>query len=639
MKSASDLVGDLLDDLPIDGRGAARLKLGLKRAQQRLDRTEINRRRDCIQSRAELVEDRLQPARADLSVSEAVELVADLDEYRLEGLHIRVAAAGRAELGVEIAQKPFDRTGVDRCGRARLEGFADAVNAARQFVKRSRIDRRGSVRASDFLIEPRRDLLQALLDRDERRRGRGAFDLPTGFGKKLGHLGGFEVRSGTRAEPLDAIGQFADLPLQPFERRRAQRGRGEEIAHFLRLPPDGFKRLRVLIAVAARLSILPPIARISRSSPGGRRLRIMRLQRRAEFGGHRLERSEHRFAVTALTQHLHPLHEVADGALERDHRVARRKIGEAPAHGVDLGAHGAEVDGGGALIGSLAAHVIKLERQGSNVVEQQLRERRRSAGARRRRASHPSRLRRLSTGVQLAGIALGRGRRGRAGVSGDRSGIRRRRAGPAATAAGLELVAAHGDLRHRGLEIEWRLRVQRGRGREAVAMRLAGLSDVGQVCPDRFEPPHRVDQRAAVAVPRRVVPLQNLGDSFKGASGLRFGAREPHFKALDQGIERVRNSRRARRLRWRRFVARSAPGAPRPHQADRRPLRCAPAARADPVQRSRRSLRQANRQGACRRGGRPRRRRRGSAGPTPAIFHAMALFMSSTIARGPRIAG
>ena len=31
--------------------------------------------------------------------------------------------------------------------------------------------------------------------------------------------------------------------------------------------------------------------------------------------------------MTALTQHLHPLHEIADGALEGDNRIARRKVG------------------------------------------------------------------------------------------------------------------------------------------------------------------------------------------------------------------------------------------------------------------------------------------------------------------------
>ncbi len=158
--------------------------------------------------------------------------------------------------------------------------------------------------------------------------------------------------------------------------------------------------------------------------------------------------------MTALTQRLYPLHEIADGALERDHRVAWRKIGEAPAHGFDFGAHGAEVDDRGARIGSLAAHIVELERQGSNVVEQQLRERRRVAGvggaARRIRAVFGS----FQIDVQLAGIALSQRRRRRVSVEAGRSGVWRRRPGLAAAGVGLELVTAHGDLRHRGLEIE-----------------------------------------------------------------------------------------------------------------------------------------------------------------------------------------
>ena len=161
--------------------------------------------------------------------------------------------------------------------------------------------------------------------------GRGAFDLSAGFRKKRGHLGQLEVRSGARAEPLDPVSQFADLPLQPFQRRRAQRRGSKEIAHFFRLLADALKcfgidrRRREAVDLAADRADLAFERR-------GRRLRIMRFQRRAEFGGHRLERSEHRFAVTALAQHLDALREIADGALERDNCVARRKIGEALAH-------------------------------------------------------------------------------------------------------------------------------------------------------------------------------------------------------------------------------------------------------------------------------------------------------------------
>ena len=48
VKSANDFVGDLLNDLTIDGRSRACLQLGLKRAQQGLDRIEINRRGDRV---------------------------------------------------------------------------------------------------------------------------------------------------------------------------------------------------------------------------------------------------------------------------------------------------------------------------------------------------------------------------------------------------------------------------------------------------------------------------------------------------------------------------------------------------------------------------------------------------------------
>ena len=107
--------------------------------------------------------------RPDLRASEAVELAGDFGEDRLEGLGVGVGAAGDGELGVEIAQEPFDGAGVDRCERKRLKRLADAINTARQVVERAGIDRRGSVRSSDLLIEPRRDLFQTSLDRDKRR--------------------------------------------------------------------------------------------------------------------------------------------------------------------------------------------------------------------------------------------------------------------------------------------------------------------------------------------------------------------------------------------------------------------------------------------------------------------------------------
>src|ERR1700684_2271406 len=81
VKSANNLVGDLFNDFTVDGRSRACLKLGLKRAQQGLDRIEINRRPDRVEPRAKLAEHRVQLPRANLRVSEAVELIADFGEY------------------------------------------------------------------------------------------------------------------------------------------------------------------------------------------------------------------------------------------------------------------------------------------------------------------------------------------------------------------------------------------------------------------------------------------------------------------------------------------------------------------------------------------------------------------------------
>ena len=309
-------------------------------------------------------------------------------------------------------------------GGTRLQRLPDAVDAARQVVERGGIDRAGSARAGYLLIEPRRDLLQPQLDRGERRRGGGAFDLSAGFRKPRGHLGRFEMRSGARAKPLDAVGQLPDLPLQPFERRRAQRGGSQEIAHLLGLLADALESFR--IDRRRREAVDPAADRADLAfEPDRRRLRVMRFQRRAEFRGHRLERSEHRFAVTALTQHLDALHEIADGALERDDGVARRKIGEAPVHRRDLGAHRAEVDRRGARLGALAAHVVELAAESPNVIEQQLRERRRGVGfdgARRRiRGGF-----RFWTGAQVAWIAPAPGRRGRAPAKSARPRFRSR---------------------------------------------------------------------------------------------------------------------------------------------------------------------------------------------------------------------
>ena len=179
--------------------------------------------------------------------------------------------------------------------------------------------------------------------------------------------------------------------------------------------------------------------------------------------------------------------------------------------------------------------------------------------------------------------------------------------GAGAADANAELLAAHGDLRHRGLEIARRLRRRP----------LAGLSWAAPAGVDRFQPPHRIDQRLPVAVPRRIRALKDLGDRFERARRPRFGAREPRLEALDRRIERVRNPRRAAVRARPVFAARCVRGVPRPRRAARLRLHCLAAARVARGRPGRRSLRRANRQDACRRDGRLPRRRPEFAAPPP----------------------
>ena len=126
-KTTGDLVGDALHDLAIRERRTARLEPGLERMQHGLDRSEIDRGGHRIEPGAEVTENRLEPARADLGVGDAIELAAEFAENRLEpahagvgvgepieldadfgrhrseGAHVRVRPAGSLVSGVEIA--------------------------------------------------------------------------------------------------------------------------------------------------------------------------------------------------------------------------------------------------------------------------------------------------------------------------------------------------------------------------------------------------------------------------------------------------------------------------------------------------------------------------------------------------------
>ena len=114
VKPASNPIGDLINDLRVEGRSRGCLELGVQRAQHGLDWIEINRRHDRVPSRAKFMENWVQLPRAGWGVREAIQLIADVYKDRSEGLRIGVATAGGCELGVEIAQEPFDGAGVER---------------------------------------------------------------------------------------------------------------------------------------------------------------------------------------------------------------------------------------------------------------------------------------------------------------------------------------------------------------------------------------------------------------------------------------------------------------------------------------------------------------------------------------------
>ena len=96
--------------------------------QQGLDRSEIDRGGDRIEPGAEVAENRLEPARADLGVGEAIELAAEFAENRLEPAHAGVGVGEPIELDADF-------------GRHRLEGATSASvrPAASSLASRSRM--------------------------------------------------------------------------------------------------------------------------------------------------------------------------------------------------------------------------------------------------------------------------------------------------------------------------------------------------------------------------------------------------------------------------------------------------------------------------------------------------------------------
>ena len=93
------------------------------------------------------------------------------------------------------------------------------------------------------------------------------------------------------SQPFDPVSEIANLALQPFDRRRAGGRCNEQVAHLLCLQSNSLESLRIDRCVGQGVDLAAEGAYFNFQS-GGDRSRIVRLERRAKFGRHRLQRRE-----------------------------------------------------------------------------------------------------------------------------------------------------------------------------------------------------------------------------------------------------------------------------------------------------------------------------------------------------------
>ena len=214
------MIGDLFNRPEDRGAHSPAPRVGLERAQHGFDRIEVNRRPDRVQSRAELVENWIEFARADArsarrSILRLISTNIDWKAWASESLRpaarawrqYRVAAFrwGRCR---SLRGAPRGTVGRLRCPGPGPRGPGSIATGAfgRAISWSSRVavcSRRRSIET-----RPREGRSVRSVDR-----------LP----RAESHLGGLGVGSGACAEPLDAVTQSADLALQPLERRCSQR--------------------------------------------------------------------------------------------------------------------------------------------------------------------------------------------------------------------------------------------------------------------------------------------------------------------------------------------------------------------------------------------------------------------------------
>ena len=182
------------------------------------------------------------------------------------------------------------------------------------------------------------------------------------------------MRRRTCGQSIHAIGEFADLTLQPLDWRRTHGRRGEQVADLLGLPTNALELVRVDRGLREAVDLPANRADLA-LKPSGDRLWVMRLQSRAQFGRHGVQRGEQRFALTAFAQHCDPLRQIADRALERDDRIARREVGETSRHRGDLDAHGVDLRGADARTGLFAPQVVEPADENPKFLDQRRRSR------------------------------------------------------------------------------------------------------------------------------------------------------------------------------------------------------------------------------------------------------------------------
>ena len=150
-------------------------------------------------------------------------------------------------------------------------------------------------------------------------------------------------------EAVDAVGKFADLVFQPFQRRAALGRLGQQIPHLFGLLSDAIKAFWADRGLGQPVDLARQRGNFTLQA-SDHQLRVVRLQARAQVGRHCVQRSDQRFGLASLTEQGDSLCQVSNRAFERDDRVAGREFGETAVHRCEPFPQRGQVHGADALI-------------------------------------------------------------------------------------------------------------------------------------------------------------------------------------------------------------------------------------------------------------------------------------------------